>query len=105
MSKRQELMIEISDFVNENGLAGVYSGFGLSSDKKFRYVLLSKPRILDGEIRIYGPKFLMLRYQTAIRDLPHEDRRVFTSVENLYQFLKYAFIDHKHDEALEVPTK
>jgi hypothetical protein len=105
MSKRQELMKEILSFVERNYLASVYGGCGLSEDKKYRYVLISKPRVLDGQIRIYGPKFLLLEYQTRYGSLPHNDRRVFTSPENLIQFLQLAFVDYKFDEALAIPTK
>jgi hypothetical protein len=105
VSKREEIMNEISDFVSNNRLAGVYSGSGLSKDKKYRYILLSRPRNLDGEIRIYGPAFILLRYTTRYHALPRNDNRVFTSKENLIKFLQLAFVESKYDEALAIPTK
>lgn len=105
MSKRQEIMNEISDFVSNNRLAGVYSGSGLSEDKRYRYILLSRPRVLDGTIRVYGPAFLLIEYQTKYNSLPRDDRRVFTSKEDMIQFLQLAFVDYKFDEALAIPTK
>lgn len=105
MSKREDIMLQISDFVEENRLARVYSGTGISEDKKYRYVLFSLPRNLDGEIRIYGPKFILVRYQTRYGSLPHRDNRVFTSVQDAIQFLQKAFIDFDFEEALAIPTK
>jgi len=105
MSKREEIMDQISEFIEENHLARVYSGSGVSSDKKYRYVLFSLPRNLDGEVRIYGPRFILVRYQTRYGSLPHRDNRVFTSAQNAIQFLQKAFVEFKFDEALAIPTK
>jgi hypothetical protein len=105
MSEREEITERISDFVFCNSLATVYSGTDLSKDKKYRYVLISKPRVLDGEIRVYGSKFIYVSYQTAYRSLPAKDRRIFTSCDDALNFLQLAFVEYKFDEALEVPTK
>jgi hypothetical protein len=105
MSVREDIMRQIASYIERNGLASVYSGYGLSKDKKYRYILISKPRVLDGEIRIYGPKFILISYQTAYRELPHNDRRVFTSAEDMLNFLQWAFVDGEYDKALEIPTK
>ena len=105
MSERERITELVSDFVFCNQLATVYSGTDISKDKKYRYVLISKPRVLDGEVRVYGPKFIYVSYKTAYRDLPHTDRRVFGSVDDALNFLKLAFLDFKFDEAMEVPTK
>ena len=105
MSIREQITEQISDFVFCNSLATVYSGTDLSSDKRYRYVLISKQRVLDGEIRIYGPKFIYVSYQTAYRGLPGKDVRVFTSVDDALNFLQLAFVEHKFDEAMEIPTK
>ena len=105
MSKRQEIMNEISDFVSNNRLAGVYSGSGLSEDKRYRYILLSRPRVLDGEVRVYGEKFLLVRFTTKYNSLPRNDNRVFTSKEDMINFLQLAFVDYKFAEALAIPTK
>ena len=102
---REEITELISDFVFCNSLATVYSGTDIHESKKYRYVLISKPRVLDGEIRIYGPKFIYVSYQAAYRSLPAHDRRVFASVDDALKFLQLAFVDYKFDEALEVPTK
>jgi hypothetical protein len=105
MSKREELMKEVLSFVERNYLASVYGGCGLSEDKKYRYILISKPRVLDGEIRIYGEKFLLLKYTARYGSLPRNDRRVFTSAEDLLKYLQLAFVDYKFQEALAIPTK
>ena len=105
MSKREDIMLQVSDFIEEKHLARVYSGCGLSDNKKYRYVLFSLPRNLDGEVRIYGPKFILVRYQTRYGSLPHQDNRVFTSVQDAIQFLQLAFVDFDFDKALAIPTK
>ena len=105
MSDREDLTERISDFVFCNSLATVYSGTDIDKSKKFRYVLISKPRVLDGVVRVYGSKFIYVSYQTAYRDLPAKDTRIFTSVYDALNFLQLAFVEYKFDEALEVPTK
>ena len=105
MSTREDIMRQIASYIERNGLASVYSGYGLSKDKKYRYILISKPRVLDGEIRIYGPKFILISYQTAYRSLPHNDRRVFTSAEDMLKFIQLAFVDGDYENALAIPTK
>ena len=105
MSPRQEVFAKISEFISNNNLDAVYSGSGLSQDKKYRYVLISRPRYLDGEIKIYGPKFIQVQYQTALRSLPHNDSRIFQSADNCLEFLRLAFVEHRFKDALGVPTK
>ncbi len=105
VSNREEITELISDFVFCNSLATVYSGTDLHESKKYRYILISKPRVLDGEIRVYGPKFIYVSYQTAYRSLPAKDRRIFTSADDALNFLNLAFVEFKFEEALEVPTK
>lgn len=105
MSIREDIMREIQSYVERNYLSSVYGGSGLSKDKRYRYILISKPRVLDGEIRIYGPKFILINYQTAYRSLPHNDRRVFTSAQDMLKFIQWAFVDGEYDKALEIPTK
>lgn len=41
-------------------------------------VTFGRARILDAEVRVYGPKFIIIRWRTAIRWLPQ------TGAERLY---------------------
>lgn len=106
MSIREDLMNEFEDFVAFNGLTKVYNGSGVSKDKKYRYVLFNTPRTLDGEIRIYGPKFIGVKFQTAYRALPHNGWLVFRSVEQAKEWIDLAFVKLKTDEAAAmIPSK
>lgn len=106
MSKREEIINQIADFISENGLAEVYAGdVGISDDKKYRWVNFCKARTLDGEVRVYGPKWILVIYKTAFRALPARDSRVFTSVDNAIKFLDLAFVKFDFDGAHEVLTK
>lgn len=102
MSKRSDLMSKVADFVSGHGLCRVYSDYGLSKDKKYRYVLFNTPRTLDGEVRIYGPKFFIIKFQTAYRALPRNGHTKFDNLEDTLKFLKVAFVDLDMDEALEM---
>ena len=98
-SQREVLMNEFEDFVSFNGLTKVYSGSGLSKDKKYRYVLFNTPRTLDGKIRIYGPKFIGVKFRTAYRAFPENNWLVFRSVEQAKEWMDLAFVKLKTDEA------
>ena len=102
MSLREEIMERFEDFVSMNGLTRVYSGSGLSKDKKFRYVLFNTPRTLDGEVRIYGPKFIGIKFQTAYRAFPRDNWVVFRNVDDALDFLDQAFVKHNTNKALEM---
>ena len=104
MSEREELMGRIVEFCGANGLNEVY-GIIEANVGKYRSLTICKARILDGEIKIYSPKFIQVKWQTAIRALPERDSKVFTSAEHTIAFLKAAFIDHDYKAAEEVPTK
>jgi hypothetical protein len=95
-------MSEFEDFVAFNDLVEVYNGSGVSKDKKYRYVLFSKARTLDGEIRIYGPKFIGIKWQTAYRALPQNGWKVLRSVEDAKKFLDLAFVKHNFNEAINM---
>jgi hypothetical protein len=105
MSERQEIMNRVADFMHKNGMGQVYFDSGLSQCKRYRYVIGARPRVLDVSIRVYGPKFLLIEYQTAYRILPNNDRRVFTSEDDLLNFLYYAFVKLDADKAMAIPTK
>jgi len=105
MLTREELQQIFSDFIVDNNLCGVYSGSDISTDKKYRYVLISVPRVLDGEVRIYSEKYILVSYQTAYRTLPHKDDRVYECANDALNFLKFAFVDYDFDKALNIPTK
>ena len=105
ISSRQRIAESVSSFVESHQLNTVYSGSGVSANKKYRFVLLSIPRVLDGSVNIYSSKFIQVKYETAYQGLPHRDSRVFVSVDAVIEFLRLAFVERKFDEALDVQTK
>jgi hypothetical protein len=63
-----------------------------SPDGRYYGVTFGRARILDAEVRVYGPKFILIRWRTAIRWLPQEGaERVYDegqAVHALQGFLK-----------------
>lgn len=107
-SPRSLAFSAIKDFLHDpdnrlNEVMGCLEG--ISRDKRYRYITFSHARTLDGEVRVYGPKYIMIRWQTAYRNLPHEDTLVFDSVDNALDFLRLAFVEHDADTALAIPTR
>ena len=62
MSKREEILEELVEALQEADLDQVYGiDTGLSQDKKYRYATFCRARTLDGEVRVYGPKWILFR--------------------------------------------
>lgn len=62
MSKREEILEELVEALREADLDQVYGiDTGLSQDKKYRYATFCRARTLDGEVRVYGPKWILFR--------------------------------------------
>ena len=83
MSAREELAEKVWELACELGLntSPCAGGMTLSADRKYRTVSIGWARYLDGEIRVYGPKFFIYR----------DSRNRFeklTSFEALTQYLK-----------------
>lgn len=104
MSQRSELATEIAAYVADNGLAEVYGG-DVVKNGRYYTILFSKCRTLDGAINFYGPKFVLVKYQTAFQDLPRNDNRVFTSIKDALNFLRLAFVELDFEAALNIPVK
>lgn len=104
MSERSELALEIACYVANNGLAEVYGG-DVTKNGRYYTILFSKCRTVDGAINFYGPKFIQVKYQTAFRDLPRNDSRVFTNIKGALDFLRLAFAELDFEAALAIPTK
>lgn len=79
--------------------------FGGDVVKSGRYyaIGMSLPAVLDGEVRVYGPTYILIRM--VGRFVGGEDSRVFASEEHALAFLTARFVDHDEDAAERVPTK
>ena len=74
MSKRQEALQEIVDVLREKGLDEV-----------------CRARTLDGQVNVFGSKFIQVSWKTANRSLPAEGSEVFRSLEEAKTFIKETF--------------
>jgi hypothetical protein len=101
---RTKIMERIVDFCVKHDMNEVY-GIIETSAGKYRSMTICKSSILDGEIKIYSPKFIQVKWQTAIRALPENGSRVFESESDTLAFLKAAFVDYDGNAADAVPTK
>lgn len=101
---RTEIVDQIEEFLLDNGLDEVY-GVLRTDEARYSGLTFCKARDLDGSIRVYGPKFILLEYRTRIGGLPAHDRAVFESVDDTLEFLRLAFVEYKADEAMDVPRR
>jgi hypothetical protein len=107
-SAREQIAERIAAFIRSNSLNSPFGGdVVLSRRGKIPCYLVdfAKPRVLDGSIRVFGPKFIQIKYMTAYRALPHKDGVVFDSEENAIAFIKAAFVDLDFDKAESIPRK
>lgn len=74
MSERSNIANRIADAIRAEKRFDAPFGVivGRSPDKRYYSVTFGRARSLDAECRVYGPKFILLRWQTAIRWLPRE---------------------------------
>jgi hypothetical protein len=107
LSYRAQLAEEIATFIREQDLCRVWGGdvHRIQNRRVYYEVGFSIPRILDGTVRLYGPGFIRIAFQTALADLPHEDTRIYNCVEDALAFLKAAFVDHDFEAAESVPAR
>lgn len=63
-SERHQICLEIASWLSEHHWCHVFGGdVALCGEGRHKYygTLLSKARILDGEIRVYSPKYILVR--------------------------------------------
>lgn len=93
MSPREDVAQELADTCMFGGLNEVYGvQKGRSADNKCWTILFCKARILDGSISVYSPKFIIVKWQTQYRDMPHKGSEKFTSVSDAKQFIQRMFV-------------
>lgn len=95
VSPRQQIAINLADTVIFGELTNPYGGTvakASANGKDFWEVSYSKPKILDGSIRVYGPGFILVTWQTAIRDMVPKGSQAFKSEHAAKEFLIDKFI-------------
>lgn len=108
MSTRQDLACRIAQFICHNELTRPYGGDVTKSINHYSIAFADcgpAGGVLDGVVKVYGPKFIQIMYLTQYRDLPHKDSRVFTSEADAIDFLNNAFVRRDFEAALAIPTK
>lgn len=90
MSVRQKLENELVSFLNKEKLNDSY-GVITEHHGRYRSVTFCRSKITDAEIRIYGPNFLLLKWQTGNRSLPFNGQEKFKSVDGLKEFIRQHF--------------
>ena len=109
MSERKDAIHRIAEFVNEHNLTNPFGGYVCSrshtdsptSGIKYYSVAFSMPRTLDGVVKLYGLRFILIDTQGPAGYSP----KVFESVDHAIDFLKAAFVEFDRDAAETVPTK
>lgn len=90
MSIREDLANDFASFLGKLKLNDSY-GINVTKNKTFYSVTFCRARSVDGEVRIYGPKFIQIRFITAIKTLPHKVSEVFRDPQLAKDFLKECF--------------
>lgn len=62
-------------------------------NKSFWGITFCKARILDGYIRVYSEKYILITWETAIRDLPRKGSQVCRNEYEAKDFLVKTFIE------------
>lgn len=95
MSPRQEVAQNLADTCVFGGLNDSYGVSVTKSEEKgktFWSVTFAKARILDGVIKVYSPKFILVKWRAAICDLPAHGQEVFRSEADAKSFLIRQFV-------------
>jgi hypothetical protein len=108
MSERNEVANRIAAKISEWNLCEVYGGdVKQDTERKGKpYIVgFSTRRFVDGEVSVFSPNFIHVKYETGIRELPHRDNIVFGSENKALDFIRLAFVESKFEEALKVQRK
>lgn len=94
MSPREQVAHNLADTCICGGLNDSYGVLisKVESDKSYWAVTFCKARILDGEIRVYSPRFILVKWQTAIRDMQSRGSQRFTDELGAKRFIAEQFI-------------
>ena len=104
MSPREETARKLADWINEHRLNNPFGGdVHRDGSGRFYSVLFAYPRYLDGLLRVYGPKFILIEARGPWARFG--GNRVYDSIENAIAFLQAAFVDHDLEAAERVPIR
>jgi hypothetical protein len=101
-SERQQIAERIAKYIRKNRWTAPFGG-DVNKDGNAYSILFAKPAILDGLVRIWGPKFIVIQCQGK---LSHGNwQGCYESEKDAMDFLRLAFVEYKWAEATEVPTR
>jgi hypothetical protein len=101
-SPRRQLAQRIATFIIAHHLANPFGGeVEQSSDRRSYGILLSIPRLLDGEVRVYSPRFILIRFEGPLGN----GDWVFESEQNALDFLRLYLVEHNQEAARNISTK
>lgn len=94
MSARSDFAAKLAAQLVDLGLNDCYGvDVGQSHVKGKPYVItFCKARVLDAQLTVYGEKFILVKWMTAFRDMPHTGQEKFTSEAAAMQFVKDSFV-------------
>lgn len=91
MSTSVEVANQLADWLRSSGFDQSYGVMVTPVEKKGRmvqHVNFAKAAILDASVDVYSSTFLLLKWQTSIRDLPRNGQEVFKDISSLQMFIK-----------------
>jgi len=91
-SPRQDVAQELVETIMFGGLDEV-CGCNMSKEtdnkgKSYYSVSFCKARNLDGVVKVYSPKFVLVKWQTQYRDMSPKGQEVFKNVWDAKSFLQ-----------------
>ena len=96
-SPRLSCAEKLAEFINQNGLANPYGGeVNRGIDRKNRaYYAVSFSALanIDGVVSVYSPKYFVVKFTTRYKFLPANTTVLFKHHEDLFAFIKAAFVD------------
>lgn len=103
-SSKGAIAERLAAWITQHRLDNPYGGAASKSGRSWD-IGFSKPGTVDGVVKVFGPRFIQVKYQTRILDLPNRDSRVFLTERDAALFLQWAFVDREYDKALSIKTK
>ncbi|HUS89932.1 MAG TPA: hypothetical protein VMW91_11340 [Desulfosporosinus sp.] len=101
MSARQQFAQTIANFINCENLNNPFGGDVYKDGNKYT-VCFSSPAILDGEITIYGEKFVQIKSYGRAAFPYHGASVVLRNKDKVIPFLKAAFTDRETEKARKI---
>lgn len=105
MSARSEVAERIAAKIREWRLTNPFGGDVTKSEGKPAYygILFARPRTLDGLVRVYGPKWILIEMQGPAAHFG--EKLIFTCEEHALAFIHAAFVEYNQAKAGAVPVK